>query len=491
MPEGTQVRDAIYEDVDGDGAPDLVVAAIEWEPKYKRSLRIHLDRAGSFRAEPDFLVSPVWEGSVAYAVADVHPDKGKEVVLFSANATWVWRPRANEKERLVKLAPTSFLWQFPEPGYVFAWQAAVQDWNGDGRTDIVVPEPDGYRLLLQTPKGFAKASAIAVPDAGDVELASPSTMRTRARRLRKRAVVKFSLGGAAPRHLGPLLNITDSVPAPHFLDFDGDGAPDLLSSSDEALYVWKQQKGGTFGAKPDGNYELPVIVDRDRKLDVSFSSHAVDLNRDRRVDCVVFTGDQRSKDVRTQVQVFLQGTRGKSPKSPLFGTEGLPDQLLVLKGFAGNPRFDDVDGNGYPDLLVGTLRPDLIDTLRAAGGEHVQAELHVFLNRKGRFERRPDLTHRTNVQAKSLRVRRPVLMARFFGDVTGDGVSDLLLRDEAESLKVLMTRRTRRGLSIHGRALWELTIDRYATVRLPEARRGRTPELLILERSQILRARFD
>ncbi|MCZ6785605.1 MAG: VCBS repeat-containing protein, partial [Planctomycetota bacterium] len=233
------------------------------------------------------------------------------------------------------------------------------------------------------------------------------------------------------------------------------------------------------------------IVDRDRKLDVSFSAHAVDLNLDRRVDCIIFTGDQRAKDVRTQVQVFLQGTRGKDSNSPLFGTEGLPDQLLVLKGFAGNPRFDDVDGNGYPDLLVGTLRPDLIDTLRAAGGKHVRAELHVFLNRDGRFGRRPDLTYRTNVQASSLRVRRPVLMARFFGDVTGDGVSDLLLRDEADSLKVLMTRRTRKGLSIHSRALWTLTIDRHATVRLPAARRGRTPEILVLERSQILRVRFE
>ncbi len=47
------------------------------------------------------------------------------------------------------------------------------------------------------------------------------------------------------------------------------------------------------------------------------------------------------------------------------------------------------------------------------------------------------------------------------------------------------------GLSIDSRALWTLTIDRHATVRLPAARRGRTPEILVLERSQILRVRFE
>ena len=97
----------------------------------------------------------------------------------------------------------------------------------------------------------------------------------------------------------------------------------------------------------------------------------------------------------------------------------------------------------------------------------------------------------TSVEATGLRFRRPILMARFFADVTGDGVSEFLLRDERASLKLFMTRTGKSGLTIHERPLWTLRIDKRAKLRLPPRRAGRPATLLVLEQEQVLHVRFD
>ena len=68
------------------------------------------------------------------------------------------------------------------------------------------------------------------------------------------------------------------------------------------------------------------------------------------------------------------------------------------------------------------------------------------------------------------------------------GVQDFLLRDEETRLRLYLTRRTRGGLSIAPRHLWEMRIDERSRVRIP-AVPGRT-EILVLEPEQVLHVRF-
>jgi hypothetical protein len=492
MPPGIGVRDVAYADVNGDGRADLVVAALK---DRERQLRVYLQQEGeiAFRAEPDHLLAPVWKDVVAYAVADCHPDAGSEVVLFTGAGAWAWRLRAPERTAVGKLVEVSFLWQLPDPGRVVAWPPAVRDVDGDGRADLVVPEPGGYRIVLQRGEGF-DAAFVSVPD--DREANRDLVPRQVADRVAARVDTgaaraamqryKLSIGSTGAESLvtgGPLVEVEDAVPAPQFADFDADGDLDLLARTEKWVHVWYQGPPGRFTTRR--TFRAPVVADRSRKLDISYSAHVVDINRDGHADCVLLAGDQRSKSARTQVLVYIQEPEAKIP---LFGEEGLPSQLLVLDGFAGYPRFEDVDGDGYPDLKVGAVRPDLIDTLRAASGGAVRAEFYVYLNRKGTFSRRPDLTFRAQVEVQGLRRMRTALIARFVDDVTGDGVQDFVLRDEETRLRLYLTRRTREGLSVAPRPLWEIRIDDDSKIRIPPVP-GRT-EILVLEPEQVLHVRF-
>ena len=157
-------------------------------------------------------------------------------------------------------------------------------------------------------------------------------------------------------------------------------------------------------------------------------------------------------------------------------------------GFAGGARLLDIDGDAAPDLVVSAVRPDLIDQLTGGATDSIEVELTVFLNNGRGFSRRPDLTHRVRVPTGGMNAS-----VRFLTDVNGDGVRDLLAREEPERLSLHLVRADGKGgrLEVLDRPLWELRVDEDARVRFaerPEAP-GR-PDLLVLEEAQILHVRF-
>ncbi len=504
VERGRTVKTATLVDVDGDGLEDLVIATFRRGKAFERVIEVHLRRGSGdvFVAAPDFSLD-VPADAVAFAVGDVHADPGSEIVIFTASGAFAWRPKGPESARFAKLVSASFLWQIPDPRDVFWWGAGVRDVDGDGLADLVMPEPGGWRVALQRRKpdgasDFAVVSAPRVPEHSSAEVEGMGSRKLSAKAKREEFRVSITVGDDdgdddAPREL---LSVSESAPAPQFIDFDGDGRLDLVAQSSHDLFVWRQRPDGSFAEAPDAKYELPVAADRERRLDVSYSSLVADLDGDRRCDCVMFAGDKRSDDVRTQVLVFLQGKSGApDPASPLFGSKGLPTQLLRIGGFAGSPVLVDVDGDGRLDLVVGAVRLDgAFDAIRAAGNGRLDASLYVYKNTGKGFSDKPVLSFDISLKADGLRGARGELIAGFFGDVTGDRVRDLVLRDEPDHVRVLMTRRSGDGLTIVEQPLWESHVDPDAKVVAHGSSngnpRGGPPELLVIEDSQVLHVRF-
>lgn len=488
------VMEATTIDLNGDGIQDLLIAASRKGVPFDRRLFVYHGRSGdvAFRSSPDLDVE-LTDDVVGFAVGDVYGDPGREIVLFSARGAYAWRPRAAQRVRFVKLLDTDFLWQLPHPSRAVFWSDGVRDVDGDGLDDLLLPEPGGYRIAIQRRREdgsavFDPISVLRLPRdwaEPDDPLATPSSLFVRGGR--SRVEISLPVGADPTEPKGPLLEVVDRVPAPQLADFDGDGDLDLLAMGSRTLYVWEQGEDGRFESTPQHRLPSPVVIDRGRRFDVSYSAHAADLDGDRRVDCVILAGDQRSDKVRTQILVYTQNAAAVAGEPPLFGDRGRPRQLLVIAGFAGGASLEDINGDGRADLVLAAFRPDLLDALGVGGTDRLEAELYVFLNRGGEFSKRPDLTQLIRVPATGLRHVETRVTVRFFPDLSGDGVRDLVLREEPTRVKVLSCRPRRGGLSIEPRPLWEMRVSETARVVVGA---GEAPELLILEEHQVLVVRF-
>ncbi|MHC4106508.1 MAG: FG-GAP repeat domain-containing protein [Planctomycetota bacterium] len=493
VAENLLVQEATTTDLNEDGQPDLLIVAAPPRPRFARQLLIHLGQAGdaAFRPSPDWSLE-LTDDVVALATGDVHPDPGREIILFSARGAHAWRP-GQERQKFVKLVDTEFLWQLPHPHQVVLWQDGIRDIDGDGWEDLLLPEPAGYRVALQRRAGaesvaFDPVTLLQLPHevAADDD-AAPSDLFLR--RTQRRLEVGLNIRGGKARR--PLLEVVESVPAPQLADWDADGDLDLLALTMHSLHVWAQD-GGRFDEVHPGGFQSPVTVDRARRFDVSYSAHAADLNGDDRVDCVMFAGDQRAEEVRTQVLVFVQGAgRGEAaqpPEAPLFGRAGIPQQVLVIAGFAGAASLDDVDGDGRPDLVAMSFRPDLLDTIK--GRDNIEVELYVYRNQGGLFSRQPDLKYVIRFPTKDLEDLGERMVASFFADVTGDGIREFVVRQRPTQVSVLLTRARDGALALAEDPLWQMVLDKDAQLRMTRHNDEAAPQLLALEKDQVLHVRF-
>ncbi|MBM3991482.1 MAG: VCBS repeat-containing protein [Planctomycetes bacterium] len=485
---------ALVADVDGDGVSEVVLACCARGKSAARRLEIWRAAAGSYaRAKTIELTSDV----VAIATGDVLAGNGAEVLAFHGGGAFALAPLAGEA-RAERIVECDFLWQVPDPETVHVWQDGVLDLDLDGLDDLVLPEPGGFLLCVQRrPRqagAFGLASRLRVPeeaDSGGVWVSATRREGPAVRGRRQRLSYTLELSQGAEETLGSrpaiLAQASESVSSPHFSDWDADGDLDLVLQTSHHLHAFTQERG-TFAAAAAHSLELPVAVDTARRLDASYSSHAVDLDLDRRADCVIFAGDKRSEDVRTQGLFFTQAGSKDGPAP--FGAQGRPSSLLVFAGFVSGPRFVDLDGDRYPELVLRAVRPDLIDQLRSASSKAIDAELYIYRNRRGVFSRQPDVTWK-----RTIPLERFQLTAEFCGDLTGDGLSELLARDEPDKLRVMLLRSQgsadKSTWTLFDRPLWEIGIHEDATVEVVPARAGEAkPSVLVIEPTQVLFVRF-
>ncbi len=490
VPRGLVVRGAILSDVNGDGKRDLLIASQNYFKNYDRRLRVHLrrDAAVCFGSEPaaEIAFDP---GDVAFAAADVASAAGEEILFMGAREVFAGPVAGAGEKPPESILLAELLWQLPHPREIYTYTDAVADLNNDGLPDLVLPGPNGYSVAMQTraedgTRGFGRVMNLSLPGASDqVVAASRSGQRMQARERFRKLELSISLGGAEKLGNQSLISVAEAVPYPVLEDYDADGRTDILALSGDELSVWPQSGSGTFNSVPAVRLRFPVTVDQGRRLDLSFGTHAGDLDGDGRVDCVVFAGDRRSRDIRTQILVYRQ-TRGA-----LFAAKGRPDQVLLVKGFAGKGALVDVDGDGDLDLTFRTFDLDAIDTVRAAtGGGKLAVSLRVHLNNQGRFSKQPDLAMDLDVPAKGLRDTEKRNLGQFIGDITGDGHPDLLLRNDPTTVRIHAVRRTSRGLMVRSDPYFEMRVTKRADVLVAKGDRG--PELLILENAEVHHVRF-
>ena len=223
-------------------------------------------------------------------------------------------------------------------------------------------------------------------------------------------------------------------------ELNGDGYEDLMvrrvqPNGEHTYRFFPQRPDGTFASEPVMSYtEAP---DPDSWL------CWVDVNRDGRPDLVkgIASGEPwflpGTQSRKVLVGVYVADAQGRIPARPQYVFRK-SDAMAVVP-------VTDIDGDGYPDLALGSASADTREEVRqmiTAKQFPLTLKLHFYRPGIG-FAATPDCQALATfgLDQRSLSLAGPNAeylqrVGNFYGDFDGDGKKDLLVRESSDEISV-------------------------------------------------------
>ncbi len=409
-------------DLDQDGRADLVVFHVLGRkgPEPRRFLSVFYGSDGGYAPKPDQTIELGGDPCV-YFVADVDPGaKGLELGYIGPRGAACFVATAKRK---FDAGPRPL---FEDDGFFDVaagtqlpdWDELVKDVDGDGRADIAFPKKGRIALWLQRREGAGFTKAVELP-----------------------AEYKQYFGTRVETLLlNRFINYWAALSKPVLVDADSDRKLDIVSYREGGLDLYLQ-RGGKFGADPDRTMKLKIVSDEASSgggNDDSYNSVNAaldDVDGDGFGDIVFYRNVGKIGLFETmRTQVLYHRSRGKDG-----WREDQPDQILNLKGISINPALIDADKDGAKDLVVSSLRTDLVTNAKRALFSSVTITYYVFrYNKKEkRFSENPDYSRDLSIDIARIEGGGTIPLALFWGDYDGDGVPDLLSLEESDEVRIL------------------------------------------------------
>ena len=372
---------------------------------------------------------------------DVANIGGRDRLIAYASGRLNWFDPDSATERALVAVTSNF--NPPRSGEI-PHVDVTQDVNGDDRDDLVVPDVDGFSVFIQMSDG-AFADPVKI---------GPSTEMSR-------------IYGADGYRYNPW-----SQSRVHAMDYDRDGRSDLVFWSADHFEVHLQNERGLFAPEAK-TFTTDVAFDSD-----NFSSLATgdmtgrvlyslsDLNGDGVADLVVFSLEGRSiasKRSAFDVHFGAPTPDGGTAFAPEVGATFRSDGSIQL----GMDRHD-LDRDGQVALMFTTIEVEHLESslwksIKGFMGDDIRLDLEFYHMEGGRYPDTPDAilrialdgvpshrepgsvsldivlrgaTHERRKTQKSW--PRAFNSTLLIGDVTGDGLSDLLIGQHPRHLDVFV-----------------------------------------------------
>jgi len=267
-------------------------------------------------------------------------------------------------------------------------------------------------------------------------------------------------------------------------DFNADGRDDLmvkktLHGQDKMVFnVYTQSSAGTFNVSPDGSLQV------DNNPYSWFGFH--DFDKNGLIDVL--------QGIWCKEPWFLPGTySGKVIVNVQMSAFSENDSLRsrqqhAFRKYDWIPRVpvEDIDDDGWADLILGygLLRAadDLRKAMSSLGIDHT-LKVHFYRKNKG-FPEKPDCQKDITVRLNSLTVdltsaRRDYLtkLISLKGDFNGDGMRDLLVKDQFQAASVYCFQSREKGFS--RKSDFTFAVGKVKHFRTPDLNNDGVSDLLV------------
>ena len=408
-----EILEVFARDLDDDGRKEILMSRNVHEG-YRTDRYLHVCGWSPGAGGEELVLRETWKADPETVFWDVGPATdapGRKAcyVLSPEGVSELVRGDRGGWRRRLRIEAPAFVSTGQEDALL--WLDFMRDWDGDGSEEAMLPLGVEARFYeLRRGKGWEHSESV---------------------RLKPFSIYNnnmfFGRKVGSYQYLAILF-----YPLLEPAELNGDGKTDLLAIQHGCAFRFLRGEGGKLEREPQlWHLELRTEKEKIRKQ-ATLSYRVADLNRDGLTDVVVHKVGVQFTQWNAETAVFL----GK----PVVEEWPEPDQRFPSRGLLSGISLEDLDGDGYDDLSLWSIRMGLWPLVEILLRKTVHLEAQFFPAAwPGGFPEKP--AHERSFDFKIDMKRQDFflgLVPNAKGDFDGDGRKDLVAGKDDDTFAIYL-----------------------------------------------------